>query len=271
MDIQRQQKESPGITYSCYHNTSRDGEHFVRQHTISIQIDGTLVLNDGTRDYPSEKGLMRLIRRNQLLKFIKKPPEHGPFKSMSIYISQQILKDLSVEYGLKADENEARRILEIDKTEELLTFVQSLILYETKGMLENKAMAEIKIKEGVMLLLQSDPGIKNILFDFSEPYKTDLEAFMQNNYHFNVKLDRFAYLTGRSLATFKRDFEKIFHTSPGKWLQTKRLHQAHYLILNENKIPSEIYLDLGFEDLSHFSHAFKKEYGIPPKSLVKKQ
>ncbi len=36
---------------------------------------------------------------------------------------------------------------------------------------------------------------------------------MNEHYRFNVDLPRFAYLTGRSLATFKRDFEKIYHTS----------------------------------------------------------
>ncbi|WP_310588036.1 helix-turn-helix domain-containing protein [Runella sp. SP2] len=31
-----------------------------------------------------------------------------------------------------------------------------------------------------------------------------------------------------------------------------------------NKKPSEIYLDLGFEDLSHFSFAFEKQFGVAP-------
>ncbi|STC92146.1 helix-turn-helix domain-containing protein [Chryseobacterium carnipullorum] len=108
--------------------------------------------------------------------------------------------------------------------------------------------------------------MKNILFDISDPYKIDLESFMQKNYHFNVKLDRFAYLTGRSLATFKRDFEKIFGTAPRKWLLEKRLKEAHYL-LKTGRRASDIYLDLGFENLSHFSFAFKKQYGLPPSML----
>jgi AraC-like DNA-binding protein len=88
---------------------------------------------------------------------------------------------------------------------------------------------------------------------------------MNKNFHFNVQIARFAYLTGRSLATFKRDFEKIFNVTPRKWLQHKRLQRAHYLISNEGKTSSEIYLDLGFEDLTHFSHAFKNQYGYSPK------
>jgi AraC family transcriptional regulator, exoenzyme S synthesis regulatory protein ExsA len=47
------------------------------------------------------------------------------------------------------------------------------------------------------------------------------------------------------------------------------LEEAHYLINKKNKKPSDIYLDLGFEDLSHFSFAFKKLFGYPPTQLSK--
>lgn len=91
---------------------------------------------------------------------------------------------------------------------------------------------------------------------------------MRKNFMFNVSLNRFAYLTGRSLATFKRDFEKFFFlTSPSRWLQQQRLAQAYHLIREKGRRPSDVYLEVGFEDLSHFSFAFKKAYGIAP-SLV---
>jgi AraC-like DNA-binding protein len=40
------------------------------------------------------------------------------------------------------------------------------------------------------------------------------------------------------------------------------------LIKNENQKPVDVYLNLGFEDLSHFSFAFKKQFGIAPSELV---
>ncbi|WP_307295189.1 AraC family transcriptional regulator [Flavobacterium sp. SORGH_AS_0622] len=90
---------------------------------------------------------------------------------------------------------------------------------------------------------------------------------MKKNFHFNVQLDRFAYLTGRSLATFKRDFQRIFEVSPSRWLLQKRLQQAYYLIKEKGKTPTEVYLEVGFEDLSHFSFAFKKQYGLSPSKV----
>ena len=261
-------KESSGIVYSCYHTQSRDGEQFVPEHTLSFQINGSLVLSDGLNEYTSNQGSFRLIRRNQLLKFVKHPPRSGDFKSINIYLKQNTLKDFSSKYDVRA--NPAKKIkgvFEIKMNALLEVFITSLLAYEKVGGLNNEALIKVKTDEAILLLLQTNPALKDVLFDFSDPHKLDLEAFMNQNYHFNVRLERFAYLTGRSLATFKRDFERTFKESPRKWLQRKRLQQAHYLISRRGKSASEIYLDLGFEDLTHFSHAFKKEYGLSPKNV----
>jgi AraC-like DNA-binding protein len=125
-------------------------------------------------------------------------------------------------------------------------------------------MGILKVKEAVKLLLHAMPRLRNLLFDFSEPYKIDLEKFMLSHFHYNIPLKEFAGLTGRSLASFKRDFQKIFGMAPRQWLQEKRLKEAKNLIENKNKKPSAIYLDLGFESLSHFSNSFKKKYGKAP-------
>ncbi|QES88425.1 helix-turn-helix domain-containing protein [Rhizosphaericola mali] len=259
-----------GITYSCYHQVSREGEHFVPFHTLSFQIAGSLKLFDGRKEYVSQINRFRFIKRNQLVKFIKTPPAQGQFESISIYFDQESLKKYSLDFGITADTHaDKQSIFSIAKNEALENYIQTLLLYKNTGDLENKNLVKLKIQEGLMLLLKTEPVLKNILFDFSEPFKIDLEAFMNQNYTFNVHVEKFAYLTGRSLATFKRDFEKIFNSSPRKWLQQKRLEQAHYLISQKGKTVSDIYLDLGFEDIAHFSHAFKKEFGVAP-SLVNK-
>ncbi|WP_316834331.1 helix-turn-helix domain-containing protein [Pedobacter nutrimenti] len=48
---------------------------------------------------------------------------------------------------------------------------------------------------------------------------------------------------------------------PRHWLQERRLTEALHLIESKKMKPSTIYLDLGFEGLSHFSHSFKRKFG----------
>ncbi|RZJ65426.1 MAG: AraC family transcriptional regulator, partial [Flavobacterium sp.] len=118
-------------------------------------------------------------------------------------------------------------------------------------------LLKLKVREITLLLLEKKPELASVLFDFNQPGKIVLKDFMLRNFHFNVSVERFAFLTGRSLSGFKRDFESIFGTSPRRWLQQKRLEEARFMIGSGRK-PSEVYVDVGFENLSHFSSAFKK-------------
>jgi AraC-like DNA-binding protein len=256
------------IRHNCYITRSREGEQFVPEHVFSYQIAGTLQINDGIKTYTVNEGDFRLSKRNQLVKFVKQPPLNGEYKALSIYLDQDTLRAFSMEYGLQADRHDSDGPFITLKPSQLFkSFVDSLLPYQQSGHTIGNELQRLKLREAILILLQANPELKDILFDFSEPGKIDLEGFMNKNYHFNIQLKRFAYLTGRSLATFKRDFDKIFHITPSRWLQQRRLQEAHYLIKERGQAPSDVYLELGFEDLSHFSFAFKKTYGVSPSRL----
>ncbi|CAI8812442.1 helix-turn-helix domain-containing protein [Chryseobacterium sp. IT-36CA2] len=69
------------------------------------------------------------------------------------------------------------------------------------------------------------------------------------------------------MSAFERDLKKIFNETPNRWLVKRRLQEVRFLIEEKKQRPSDIYIDLGFEDLSHFSFAFKKEFGILASNL----
>lgn len=257
------------ILYSCYFTRSREGEQFVPEHVLGYQVAGTLTMSDGNKDYAFKEGDLRFCKRNHLVKFTKQPPLNGEFKAVSIYFDQETLRRFSREQGIEAEgPPEGDPILHLNEAPLYKSYMKSLIPYLIAPPADNKKLLELKTQEALFLLLKLNPELKNVLFDFNAPGKIDLEAFMNRNYHFNVELKRFAYLTGRSLTTFKRDFEKQFHNTPSRWLQQRRLQEAHYLIREKGKAPSDIYLDLGFEDLSHFSYVFKKTYGVAPTKIT---
>jgi AraC-like DNA-binding protein len=258
------------ILYSCYFTRNREGEQFIPEHVFSYQIAGTLTVYDGSKTLTYKEGDFRFNRRNKLAKFVKQPPEDGEFKSLSIFLDQPTLKEMRHELQIEAGKQKhtAAATMVLNHHPLYKSFMDSLLIYLQLPEEEQAPLIKVKIKEAILLLLKVNPELKDVLFDFSEPGKIDLEAFMIQNFHFNVELQRFAYLTGRSLSTFKRDFEKIFHTTPSRWLLQKRLEEAYYLIHEKRKSPSDVYLEVGFEDLSHFSFAFKKKYGLAP-SLLK--
>ena len=245
------------IQFSCYYSRTRQGEQFVPEHALGFVVSGTTTLNDGINPQTFTSGDLFFCRRNNLVKYLKEPPEGDEFRSVSIYFTQDMLREISIKYGYKALKKMATpAYTKLDGNSVLANYMNSLREYE-----------DLFNQQPDSPLYRVNPELVNVLFDFSEPGKIDIEAFMQKNYHFNVDINRFAYLTGRSLSGFKRDFEKAFSLSPGRWLLQRRLQEAYYLIKEKKKAVSDVYVDLGFEDLSHFSFAFKKQYGLPPSKV----
>ena len=257
----------PGVIFYSYLSAERKEKVCIwNHHTLILQVSGHLTLETSEQSISMTGGEMLLIGKNQLGTLTKTPLPGGNYETIVISLQEDLLRKIVLEDKLEADRKYIGppNIL-IPSNEFLQGYFQSIVPYAcSSGASMTDEMGILKVKEGVKLLLLALPGLRNFLFDFSEPYKMDLEKFMLNNFHFNVPVERFAQLTGRSLAGFKRDFQKTFGMAPRHWLQEKRLTEARYLIENKNKKASAIYLDLGFESLSHFSHSFKKKFGKTP-------
>lgn len=84
----------------------------------------------------------------------------------------------------------------------------------------------------------------------------------------DLSIEEIVHYTGRSLATFKRDFKKISDLTPEKWLIKKRLEKAYDLMKHSKKKVVEVYAEVGFRNPSHFSTAFKKHFGVAPSAVT---
>lgn len=260
----------PGVIFYSYLSAERKEKVcFWNHHTLVLQVSGQFILETSVQKISMNGGEMLLIGKNQLGTLTKTPVPGGNYETIVISLQEDLLRKIILEEKLEADRNYTGlpNIL-IPSNAFLQGYFQSIVPYaRSSGAGMTNEMGILKVKEGVKLLLLALPELRHFLFDFSEPYKIDLERFMLRNFHFNVPIVKFAQLTGRSLAAFKRDFLKTFGTSPRQWLLDKRLTEAKYLIEAKHQKPSSFYLDLGFESLSHFSHSFKKKFGVTPTAL----
>lgn len=131
----------------------------------------------------------------------------------------------------------------------------------------HSSILSLLMDEAILSLLMANIRMYPTLFDFNAGWKIDILDFLENNFREDLTMEEMATYTGRSLATFKRDFAKISDLSPMRWLKLRRLEAAKNDIQSGQKTIAEAYMESGFNNRSHFTTAFKREYGITPNEI----
>ncbi len=259
---------TPDIKLSVYNDELFKTELLFDHHMLVWFISGETKIIQAERNYIFKAGDIFLIPRNQLATIINYPKDGLPHKTVAMHLSPERLRAFYAGLDLKIAAFPDQKIKSFHSHPLLQSCFNSLLPYfDLKEDLPEN-IASLKISEAISILRTIDPEIDGLLANFEEPGKINITEFMEQNYMFNMPMERFGYLTGRSLSTFNRDFKRQFNVTPQKWLTQKRLELAHYEITTKKKKPVEIFLEVGFEDLSHFSFAFKKQFGYAPTELV---
>ncbi|MCF6404835.1 AraC family transcriptional regulator [Chitinophaga filiformis] len=252
------------IFVSCKKEKHYSRELILDQHALVYVITGTLELSYAHQTHTFGPGTTLLIPRNQLGRMAKLPENNESFRSISILFPEELLRKFYAARPENPAHGKWTGHLALEQHPLLVSLFTSLIPYfEMQDELPPE-LTEIKIAECLTVLDACNPQVQRLLSSFQEPGKMDLASFMEQNFLYNLSLEKFGYLTGRSLTTFKKDFQKVFKTTPGRWLTQKRLEFAHYQIAVKKRKPTDIFLEAGFENLSHFSFAFKKQFGYSP-------
>ena len=89
--------------------------------------------------------------------------------------------------------------------------------------------------------------------------------FISQHYAENITIDKLAGMVATSQTNFRRQFTRTFGISPGRYITTIRLNAARRLLETTDKLVSEIAVETGFWDQSHFTKTFKQFRGITPR------
>lgn len=259
---------TPDIKLSFHDDKLFTTEVTFDHHTLVWFISGETRILQADAAFLFKAGDIFLIPRYQLTTVMIYPKDGIPHKSVAMHLTAERLKKFYEDLGLEVTPSSEHTIRTFSKHPLLQSCMDSLIPYFDLKDPFPERIASLKITEAINVLRTIDESIDSILANFDEPGKIDLVGFMEKNFMFNMPMEKFGYLTGRSLTTFKRDFKKAFNTTPQKWLTQKRLELAHYQFTEKKKKPVDVYFEVGFENLSHFSFAFKKHFGYAPTEVA---
>lgn len=255
------------IKLSSYEDKFFKSDIMFDQHMLVWFISGETKIVQADSTYFFRKGDIFLIPRNQLATIINYPKDGQPHKTVVMHLSVERLRDFYAKRNIKSKPLKSPSIYSFNNHPLLESCLASLIPYfDMKDIPQD--IASLKITEAISILRTLNKEIDCVLANFEEPGKISLADYMEKNFMFNLPMEKFGYLTGRSLTTFKRDFKKIFNTTPQRWLTQKRLELAHYQFVDKKMKPIDVCYETGFENLSHFSFAFKKHFGYAPTELL---
>jgi len=184
-------------------------------------------------------------------------------------VEEFLKKHSSKNHNTKQSQRKEAPFFIIQNDDYIHAFVNSLSSILKLNQASTKSLLALKFEE-IMLYLFNKYGDMFLEYLHSLITIKDNSSFkkiIEANAYSNLKLEEIAFLCNMSLSTFKRHFKAEYNQTPAKWMQKKRLKRAKKLLQTKGYKPSDVYLDLGYNNLSNFSIAFKNEFGISPKEV----
>ncbi len=251
-----------------------DREGYISNHVISILLSG----EQHIRTYD---GQSIRVKAGEIL-FIPRGmyyvsdllPEAGPFRSLLFYFDDLLIREfLSTSRVAEVSRKAVPDHLKFGMVPSIQLFADSLIDIYQAQRLRNKHFLPLKIMELLHLLngLEQEQQFANFLFRLTLPKKRNIKSFMEENFDKPLKIEDYAYLTGRSRSTFRRDFKSYYDSTPQQWLKRKRMNKALAILREREVSVTELAYEVGYENISYFIKAFSKQFGQTPKQYILSQ
>ncbi|MBB1137922.1 AraC family transcriptional regulator [Myroides sp. WP-1] len=260
-----------GIFLSCYSDFSEKCIHATPEHVLVYVYSGEQIIEDRTKRIIVKAGQCVFIRRNHQLTMYKNSCGNEHYKGISLAFNRNVLREFYSKLDKKVLPSKVtisdKNVFAIEKRPDITSLFESLTPYFDQHIQPSKEVVHLKLLEGIYALLHHSPVYYPLLFDFTEPWKIDILDFLNEHYQDELTIEEIAKYTGRSLATFKRDFKKISALTPQKWIMKKRLEAAYMRLKEGQERVQDVYWKVGFKNASHFSTAFKRHYGLAPTEI----
>lgn len=196
--------------------------------------------------------------------------EHEYCEAIAVHFYPEVLKGIYEkefpEFLLEVGKVEPVKYGKIKSSALLKQYIDSLMFYFDNPELVSDELLKLKLKELILLLAKTDnvDTIRSLITGLFSRTEIGFKEVIEANVLRTVSLEELAFLTNLSLSSFKREFVRQYDCPPGRYLRQRKLEKAAKLLKGTNLRVTDVAFDCGFNDLTHFSKAFQKEYGQSP-------
>lgn len=259
------------VLYKEIGETTLHKEGFVSTHALTLVLQGRLKVERmecGTETVNA--GEMIFLPKGLYMISDILQPDNDPFVAMVFFFDEALIDSFISSLGKRKTELLLCHSMVLKYDEPLRLFTENLLRLYKEGSGVHNAITRSKLFEFLHLLSISPKGPEFVraILSLKNQQKRSIKEFMQVNYSKPLTVEDYAYLTGRSLSTFNRDFKRLFKISPKQWLMEQRLEKAKSLLSVNKTTVSDVAFESGYENISHFIKAFHKKFNISPKQFL---
>lgn len=260
------------IVHKTIDTIDTNTDHYVAAHVLSVVLKGELNIQtfyEGERYTATQNQLVFIPKGRYMISDII--PEKGEFEAVFFFFEESLIYHFLQTNQIAITKNQKEKPgLILHYSERIRQFTESCLQLYQNGSSENRAVTNLKLQELLYLILNSDQKehFVQLLSALQNRKKRNINELMLLNYDKPLSIEDYAFLAGRSISTFRRDFKRQFNTSPKNWLIKKRLQKAENLLLSTHLTINQISLEAGYDNTSHFISAFGKQFGISPKQFL---
>jgi AraC-like DNA-binding protein len=264
-----------GIPYAKYHvvKSSRDGQTgFLTENSFLFVIQGEKKFYLDNKIVSVDESQFLLIKRG-VYTLSDLVPEGKEFQALMIFIPDNCLKNFFATFSTNhspATIPQSLLLMPVNKM--LKSFMSNYLFYfgKTEEYLEKVLILELNKLLLIVLSTRYKNKVSSFLHSLVSGILLDIDFVVRKHLFQPISVEDLADLSGRSLASFKREFYRLYGRPPKKWINHQRLGHAVNLLKTTKKNVTEIAYACGYENVSHFIKAFKKEYSVTPKTWSSK-
>jgi AraC-like DNA-binding protein len=239
------------------------------QHNyIQYILSGKKAFHTPGRSWLMKSGDAFFVKKGACIieKFFEDPLCIMTFFIPDSYLQSFMQGNISFRQAIYTETPKNELLIPLNVNSIMTAYFDSLIPYFYSETKPSEDLLELKFRE-LLLNILDNPGnieLKNYLVHFHSPQHNPFEQVMESNCLFNLSLQDYSKMLNLSLSSFKRHFISVYKTTPGHWLQEQKLNHAYHLLVSTGKPINDISFESGFENSTHFSHLFKKRFGLSP-------
>ncbi|MEK8132059.1 AraC family transcriptional regulator [Paenibacillus filicis] len=258
------------VVGACLYTGVQSGRMFLQEHVLLFVLEGVYIVKNGEEEHTVRKNEMVLLQKATVVEYEKYGEENSEhiLEYMMFFLQDELLHEfVKMSQFSSVERNESIPASVIPVNERLLSYLASLKPYFKVSEGIQDELLKLKMLELLFNILDADPVLMQQILKLKQLRPTSIVEVVEQNILNPVSLQDLAYLSGKSLSAFKREFRKIYNEPTFQWIRNRRLDKAKELLTHSELSVTEVCLATGFENVSHFSKVWKKRFGSPPSAL----